>query len=465
MAAADVLTTAIGLLLDSEFALETTTPGLSSDRSTAARYLDHPYKSTSWEARLASTQVNTRIQPGDSNRPLVQTDSEAVRETVFLAQLKHAQDQCEMADSPLPMRTFFQDVNLTHANGVATFTKGGVSVPFAKSGGTNTSHLAWALFKFMRHATYGCLTGSACTAARLKAADDARKTAYLYALNLASRVVRWTPDVPNAATETNLWNSLYNSLQGTASLTVLAKKKDLLEKSLGGVLSDQSSGEDMKSKLAQASLSASTMWSSLMLARLEKFSTLSFLIIINACFFLLLNMRRASLREHRVFVAGVLGIIISIIVVRAFLGLLRQTERFTVDPAKANDLATMRWNHDLQNQVVQTQRLLNDIEVDVNNRKDVFDRKRAAMEHTYASFRFSERHSQRHVGLMQLLTVLSFVIMIVVVLQKTPVKMDKVMLMYAPVVVLGVLIAVIMQRTDQARMRTNWDKIYYGRPE
>lgn len=465
MAAADVLTTAIGPLLDGAFAMETAKPGLSSDSSTATRHLDHPYKSTLWEARLASTQVNARIQPGDSNRPLVHTDSEAARETVFLAQLKHAQEQCEMADSPLPMRTFFQDVNLTHANGVATFTKGGVSVPFAKSGTKNTACLAWVLFKFLRHATYGCFAGAACTAAKLKAADDARKSAYLYALHLASRVVRWTPNLPNADTETNLWNSLYNSLQGTASLTLLAKKKDFLEKSLSGVLTDQSSGEDMKSKLAQASLSASSMWSSLMLARLEKFSTLSFLIIINACFFLLLNKRRASLREHRVFVAGVLVIIISIIVVRAFLGLLRQTELFTADPAKVNDLVSKGWNHDLQNQVVQTQRLLNDIEVDVNSRKDAFDRKRAAMEHTYASFRFSERHSQRHVGLMQLLTVLSFVIMIVVVLQKTPVKMNTVMLMYAPLIVLGVLTAVVMQRTDQARMRTNWDKIYYQRPE
>jgi hypothetical protein len=86
---------------------------------------------------------------------------------------------------------------------------------------------------------------------------------------------------------------------------------------------------------------------------LEKFSTLC-RSNHHQCFTsLLLNMRRASLGEHRVFVAGVLGIIISIIVVHAFLGL-RQTERFTSGPTKANDLATMRWNHDLQNRSLQT---------------------------------------------------------------------------------------------------------------
>jgi hypothetical protein len=71
---------------------------------------------------------------------------------------------------------------------------------------------------------------------------------------------------------------------------------------------------------------------------------------------------------------------------------------------------------DLEDQIYTTQKLLNGINVDVRvERKPLTAR--AAMEHTYASFRFSERRSNRHVGLAPT-AVLSFVIMIVVVLQK-----------------------------------------------
>jgi hypothetical protein len=88
-----------------------------------------------------------------------------------------------MADSPLPMRAFFQDVNLTHANGVTAFTKGRQRAVYETAASTRVGSFPG----FMRHATTRCLTGSSrALCSRLKAADDARKTAYLYALNSAS---------------------------------------------------------------------------------------------------------------------------------------------------------------------------------------------------------------------------------------------------------------------------------------
>lgn len=422
----------------------------------------HAYRETVWERALLAEMS---IDMSQKDKRLVGNSSD--NEAVFLAGLKAAKDLTDRTMLTRYVREFFWDVKLLDDG----FEKGDVTVVFQKTvAGEHSLAFSWALFMFLRHGAYGCVDNECANATR-QASEQYRARALAYALHLAALVVKWKPLAgpadggQDSAVETNLWDSL------NKGVTSAAERKSLHDNAYGAqdryrsVLQQQVLGEDTKSKLAQASLSASAMWSSFMVARLEKFSMLSFLIVVNICFFLLLHKRRASLRKHRVPITGILTVTIAIVTVRAFLGLVRRTEHWTEETGRKDTLMATVNDQGLRDQIYTTQALLDDIHLDVSNRKDAFDRKRAAMEHTYASFRFSERHSNRHVGLIQLLTILSFVIMIVVVLQKSAPKMDNLLLMYAPVIVLGVLVATVMQRTDQARMRTNWDKIYFQRPE
>jgi hypothetical protein len=449
--------TVVGTLfenIETKFEKVVTTKLISSTAAAALEVM-HPYKDTAWESAIVEVK---QITSQEASAPLN-------TEAAFVANLKRAQESAALAGSPHPIRSFFTGVAL-NAEGVFK-TKDGAEITFSKTGSKYSGTFAWALFKYLRHADYGCIQPD-CTYEQRLGSQEARSSAALYALYLASHVVTW--DEANA---TVVYGYLKDSMVSGRTSPTYAKgvfdeaqqAQDLMQ----DVMKQQESGEDFKSKLAQAGLSASSMWSSLMVARLEKFSMLSFLIVVNLCFFLLVNKRSASLRKHRQIFAGLLAVAIAVVVVRAFLTLIRRTESFkehwSPDSGDQTSWVEQERRGDLEDQIYTTQKLLNDINVDVKNRKEAFDRKRAAMEHTYASFRFSERHSNRHVGLMHLLTVLSFVIMIVVVLQKERVKMDSVMMMYAPVIVLGVFVATVMQRTDQARMRTNWDKIYFQRPE
>jgi hypothetical protein len=430
------------------------TKELVSDTSDAALSVIHPYEDTPWEKAIAEAK----------NITTKDADITENTEATFVAKLKRAQESANIVSSRTPIRKFFEGVTLDDEG---TFRNKKGTIEFAKTSDSKYSGtFAWALFKFLRHSEYGCVKG--CSDTLHLAAEEARTSAALYALYLASRVVTW--DVGTAETVyANLKDSMISQRTSHGYAKGVFEETRQAQFLMKDVKSEQESGEDFKSKLAQAGSSASGMWSSLMVARVEKFSMLSFLIVVNLCFFLLVNKRSASLRKHRQMFAGLLAVAIAIVVARALLALIRRTESFKehwTPPADDRaDWTDQKRRGDLTDQIYTTQKLLNDINVDVKNRKEAFDRKRAAMEHTYASFRFSERHSNRHVGLMHLLTVLSFVIMIVVVLQKERVKMNSVMMMYAPVIVLGVFIATVMQRTDQARMRTNWDKIYFQRPE
>jgi hypothetical protein len=445
-----------GQILDATFTVSKRV--LTADSPTSAQNATHPYKATPWEDALKPrmpARAEGPLGPNTPNKP-----------AVFLAMLLEAGEKTNATMDASHVRKFFDTVAIARTGSSTTFTKNGVAAVFAQNGGKYSTDFAWVLFQYMRHARYGASN----TPDSKRRANNARTEAVVYALELASMVVQWRSTSGSMISDpkevsTLLWNSLTANLHSRPwHARTNTAVEDTLQK-LRSVYSDQEVSEGVKSRLSQAGMSASEMWSSLMVKKIEKLSMLSFLVVINVCFILLLSTRRASLTKHRHYFAGGLVVTISILIARAVLGAVRRSEQFTPEAGRVGALANVETGQHLRAQLDLTENLLDDIQEDVRNRKGAFDRKREAMEHTYVSFRFSERHSNRHIGLMHVLIILSFLIMLVVIMQKSPVQMDRVMLMYGPVVVLGVAVAIVMRRTDQARMRTNWDKIYFPRPE